>query len=197
MSRLSPDTVTAVGSLWADGGQAARSGRAVSSGDVASERAAWSRFCREHGVSRSWFYEVRARAKRESFAEAMAPRPRRSQPHVDDARKLSTIDASHLLSFRAASKPQRAHATALDVQEAAVAKRKELADQGLDHGPVTVRYHLQQAGLPAPATSTLARIFTGVGWSCRNRASGHGPRIDASNTSSCTSAGRWTLSNGP
>ena len=41
--------------------------------------------------------------------------------------------------------------------------RKDLADEGLDHGPVTVRWHLQQAGLKAPAASTLARIFTARG----------------------------------
>ena len=41
--------------------------------------------------------------------------------------------------------------------------RKDLADQGLDHGPVTVRWHLQQTGLKAPAASTLARIFSARG----------------------------------
>jgi putative transposase len=46
------------------------------------------------------------------------------------------------------------------VEELAVQIRKQLADEGLDHGPVTVRWHLQQLGLAAPAASTLARLFT-------------------------------------
>ena len=46
------------------------------------------------------------------------------------------------------------------IEELAVTIRKELAGQGLDHGPVTVRWHLQQLGVSSPAVSTLARIFT-------------------------------------
>ena len=49
------------------------------------------------------------------------------------------------------------------IEDLAVQIRKDLADQGLDHGPVTVRWHLQHAGLKAPAASTLARIFTARG----------------------------------
>jgi putative transposase len=37
--------------------------------------------------------------------------------------------------------------------------RKQLADAGWDHGPVTVRHHLAERGLRAPAASTLARVF--------------------------------------
>lgn len=98
-------------------------------------RGAVARFCREHGVSRSWFYEVRDRALSEPATQAMLPRPRRY----------------------ATRHPQ---AVPLEVEELAVRIRKELADQGLDHGPVTVRWQLQQMGLTAPAASTLARIFT-------------------------------------
>lgn len=98
-------------------------------------RGAVARFCREHEVSRSWFYEVRQRAVNEPATQAMMPRPRE---HA----------ARH------------SQAVALEIEEIAVRLRKELADQGLDHGPVTVRWHLQKMGLPAPAASTLARIFT-------------------------------------
>lgn len=98
-------------------------------------RGAVARFCRTMGISRSRFYEIRKRALLEGPLEAMSPRPRRYlDPH-----------------------PQ---ATAVAVEEFAVRIRKNLADEGLDHGPVTVRWHLQQLGLSAPAASTLARIFT-------------------------------------
>jgi transposase InsO family protein len=95
-------------------------------------RGAVARFCREHGVSRSWFYEVRARARSEDVLSALQPRPRLVR---------------------------MPHATPVEVEDLAVRVRKELADSGLDHGPVTVRWHLQQLGVTAPAASTLARIF--------------------------------------
>jgi transposase InsO family protein len=98
-------------------------------------RGAVSRFCAAAGISRSQFYEIRRRARVEGPLAAMSPQPRSyPDPH-----------------------PQ---ATPVAVEELAVTIRKELAGQGLDHGPVTVRWHLQQLGLTAPATSTLARIFT-------------------------------------
>ena len=98
-------------------------------------RGAVSRFCQAAGLSRSRFYEIRERALLEGPLAAMAPRPRRYvEPH-----------------------PQ---ATPVAIEDLAVAVRKELADQGLDHGPLTVRWRLQRMGLSAPATSTLARIFT-------------------------------------
>jgi putative transposase len=104
----------------------------------ASPRGAVTRFCRDQGVSRSWFYEVRKRAVSEPALEAMQPRGRTgSQRH-----------------------PQ---AIPVAVEDLAVQIRKDLADQGLDHGPVTVRWHLQQAGLRAPAASTLARVFSARG----------------------------------
>jgi len=98
-------------------------------------RGAVSRFCRENEVSRSRFYEIRARAVSESALSALQPKA-----------------------------PQRAarHSQAIDVEleELAVRIRKELAQDGWDHGPVTVRHHIAALGLVAPAASTLARIFT-------------------------------------
>jgi putative transposase len=97
-------------------------------------RGAVRRFCREHGVSTSWFYEVRARAKSEPALSALQPRPRSVRhPH-----------------------PQ---AVTPVIEELAVRIRKELADAGWDHGPVTVRDRLLKLGLDAPASSTLHRIF--------------------------------------
>ena len=97
-------------------------------------RGAVTGFCRKHGVSTSWFYEVRARARNEPALAALQPRPRSSpQPH-----------------------PQ---AVSPVIEELAVRIRKELADAGWDHGPVTVRHRLLALGLQAPAASTLHRIF--------------------------------------
>lgn len=98
-------------------------------------RGAVSRFCREHGVSRSWFYQLRARAAAEGPLAALSPRRR-------DPGRRSPL------------------AIPVAVEEAAVLLRKELADAGWDHGPVTVAHHLAARGLPAPAASTLARVFT-------------------------------------
>lgn len=93
-----------------------------------------TRFCARHGVSRSWFYELRGRAQSEDTLSMLQPRVR--EP--------------------AARHPQ---AIPLEIEELAVRIRKELADRGLDHGPLTVRFHLRQRGVPAPAASTLARVF--------------------------------------
>ena len=97
-------------------------------------RGAVARFCREHGVSRSWFYELRARARTEPALSALQPRRRvMAIPH-----------------------PQ---AVPLAVEELAIRIRKELADAGWDHGPLSVREKLREAGLAPPAASTLHRIF--------------------------------------
>jgi putative transposase len=98
-------------------------------------RGAVARFVEEHGVSRAWFYDVRARARSEGALAAMQPRPRSP----------------------AARHPQ---AIPSEVEELAVRIRKELADDGWDHGPLSVRHELQELGVAAPAASTLARIFT-------------------------------------
>jgi putative transposase len=95
-----------------------------------------SRFIAASGISRSQFYEIRKRAREEGAVAAMSPRPR----------ELRT--------------PRHPQAMPAAVEDLAVEIRKDLAGQGLDHGPVTVRWHLQQLGVPAPATSTLARMFT-------------------------------------
>lgn len=97
-------------------------------------RGAVSRFCQEHGVSRSWFYELRKRATTETALSALQPRPR-------------TMPVPHPL------------AVPLAVEELAIRIRKELADAGWDHGPLTVREQLKAAGLAPPAASTLHRIF--------------------------------------
>src|SRR5690348_5249739 len=72
-------------------------------------------FCREHGISTWFFYDLRRRYARDGDA-ALEPRsraPRRVANRISD-----------------------------DVEDAIVALRKELRDEGLDAGPATIRWHL-------------------------------------------------------
>lgn len=93
-------------------------------------RGAVSRFCREHRVSRSWFYEVRARVA----AEGLDGLQRRPRP-----RPTTTVP--------------------LEVEDIAVRIRKELAGDGLDNGPISVRDKMLQLGIAAPSRATLARLL--------------------------------------
>jgi transposase InsO family protein len=47
-----------------------------------------------------------------------------------------------------------------DVRARVIALRTELSGSGLDAGPVTIAWHLDREGLPAPSTSTIRRILT-------------------------------------
>lgn len=91
-------------------------------------------FCALHGMSRSWFYELRARAAREGPLGATVTRSRAPR------RSPSTTPAS--------------------VEDAALLVRKQLAEQGWDNGPISVRQEMLTRGMPAPSRATLARIFT-------------------------------------
>ena len=104
----------------------------------AAPRGAVSRFCREHGISRSRFYELRAVARQAGAFEAVAP----------------TVPAR--------ARADLAIPAALEAM--AVRLRKELADGGWDAGPVSVRAAMRRAGIEnPPAASTLARVFTRQG----------------------------------
>ncbi|MFZ0832536.1 MAG: helix-turn-helix domain-containing protein, partial [Mycobacterium sp.] len=50
--------------------------------------------------------------------------------------------------------------TAAAVEEAVLGKRKQLLEQGLDHGPQSIVWALQRDGTPAPSRSTTWRILT-------------------------------------
>jgi len=97
-------------------------------------RGAVSAFCRQHGLSRSRFYEIRALARAVGALDAVAA--------VQGPRQRPDL------------------LTPAAVEAAAVRIRKELADGGWDHGPVSVRARMLAEGLPAPSRATLARIFT-------------------------------------
>ena len=86
----------------------------------------------EHGVSRSWVYELlaRYRAHGEAGLEPRSRRPRGSPTQVSG-----------------------------EVEQRIVALRKELAEEGLDAGAHTIHYHLTQRGGSVPSVSTIWRIL--------------------------------------
>lgn len=107
---------------------------------VAGEPMNVGRVCEEAGISRQSFYKYVARCRAEGLA-GFEPRSRR--PH----------------SF-----PQ---ATALEVEDAVVGWRKQLADAGLDHGATTIQWHLgRDEGFTAkvPAVATVHRILVRRGF---------------------------------
>ena len=92
-------------------------------------------FCRCHGISRVTFYDVRRRHKAEGEA-GLAPKSR--APNHPAGR---TSDA---------------------VQDAIVAKRKQLDDAGWDGGPESIAFYLRD--LPGvPSVSTIWRILKARG----------------------------------
>ncbi len=91
-------------------------------------------FCRQHGLSRSWFYALRARAAQgEGVVSVATPRSRRPK--------------------RSPTRVSR------QVEDLAIQVRADLIKEGWDGGPVSVHHRMLTLGLPAPSRSTLARIF--------------------------------------
>lgn len=96
-------------------------------------RGAIDEFCRRHGVSRSWFHAVRARAVAVGDAALVkgSTRPRSSPGAVSDA-----------------------------VVAVVIATRADLVKKGKDHGPLSILDVLDRAGFtPLPSRSTIARIL--------------------------------------
>lgn len=93
-------------------------------------------FCRVHGISTWFFYDLRRRHRAEGDV-VLQPRSRA---------------------------PRRvANRTPVMVEDAIVAKRKELVDAGLDAGPGTIAWHLRDLeGLPSE--STIWRILKARGF---------------------------------
>jgi transposase InsO family protein/transposase-like protein len=90
-------------------------------------------FCREKGISRQTFYVWRERF-REDGLDGLEPRSR--------APKTS---------------PQQ---TAVEVEDAIVALRKDLDELGVDNGPGTIQWHLGRRGCPqVPSEGTVWRIL--------------------------------------
>lgn len=93
-------------------------------------------FCRRHQISRQTFYKWRRRFGESGLAglEERSRRPQRSPGQ-----------------------------TAAAVEEAVLRKRKQLLEQGRDHGPQSIVWALQRDGVPAPSRSTVWRILTRYG----------------------------------
>lgn len=85
-----------------------------------------------HGVHRSWIYKLLARYRQEGDAGLVARsrRPRTSPTRVADA-----------------------------LEDEIVELRKQLADEGLDAGAVTIHWHLERRHDHAPSVSTIWRIL--------------------------------------
>ena len=90
-------------------------------------------FCREQQISRKTFYKWRARFAAGGL-DGLSERSRRP-------RRCPT-------------------ATPAAVEDEIVTVRKELADDGADSGPESIRLELLARGLPAPSRATIARILT-------------------------------------
>lgn len=97
-------------------------------------RGAVSRFCREHNVSREWFYATRKHIAQTGLPYALVARS--SRPKTSPA-KVSAL-----------------------IERLALAARVRLANEGWDIGPISVKYELERLGIDAPSRATLARIFT-------------------------------------
>jgi transposase InsO family protein len=74
--------------------------------------------------------------------------------------RVEGLDAVEPRSRRPKSNPS---ATPSEVRERIVELRLELVKDGLDAGPVTIAWHLEQEGHRPPSTSTIRRILHTVG----------------------------------
>lgn len=99
-------------------------------------RGAVSAFCKQHNVSRAWFYKVRAAAVGGTWA------------------------ALELGSTKPKSHPR---ATPQGMIDLALTVRAELEGKGVDCGPLSVHAILRRKGLTPPSRATLARLFTRAG----------------------------------
>lgn len=70
--------------------------------------------------------------------------------------------------------------------------RRSLTADGADAGPLTIAWHLEQAGLHAPSTSTIRRLLHAEGLITPAPKNAPAAPIDGSRPSCPTSAGRQT-----
>jgi transposase InsO family protein len=91
-----------------------------------------SEFCRQHGVSTWLFYDLRRRhaVGGDAVLEPLSRAPKRVANKIPVA-----------------------------VGDRIVLLRKELADDGLDNGPATIRFHLQRLEGWAPSEATIWRVL--------------------------------------
>jgi transposase InsO family protein len=103
---------------------------------VVSQQLSVTAAAAEYGFSRRHLHRLLARY-REGGLDALEPRSRRP--------RTTPI------------------ATSETVRERVIELRGRLTADGLDAGPVTIGWHLEQEGLPTPSTSTIRRILHGAG----------------------------------
>jgi hypothetical protein len=100
-------------------------------------RGAVTRFCAQHGISRSVFYKIRAQGAANPGA---TPLPASRAPATSPAR------------------------TSRDMEELAIRTRLALIADGWDAGPLSVRERLTRDGhTRVPSRATLARVFSRAG----------------------------------
>jgi transposase InsO family protein len=97
-------------------------------------------FCRQHGVSRWFFYDLRRRyaSEGETVLELGSRAPHRAANRTPDW-----------------------------VEDAIVQERKRLEEGGLDAGPATIRFHLRGrlgSDVPVPSEATIWRVLTRRGF---------------------------------
>jgi transposase InsO family protein len=92
-----------------------------------------SAYCRDHQISRQTFYKYRCRFRDEGL-EGLQERSRR--PHHSPGQ------------------------TPAAVEEAVLRKRKQLLEDGRDHGPQSIVWAFERDGQPTPSRSTVWRILT-------------------------------------
>jgi transposase InsO family protein len=96
-----------------------------------------SEFCRQHGISTWLFYDLRRR-----FA----------------------VDGEPALEPRSRAPKRVANKTDETTQDLIVLLRKELAGDGLDDGPATIRFHLEQRVGQSPSEATIWRVLRNRGF---------------------------------
>lgn len=92
-----------------------------------------SAFCRQHQMSRQTFYKWRSRFREEGL-DGLQQRSRR--PHHCPGQSPAAVE------------------------EAVLRKRKQLLEDGRDHGPQSIVWALQREGQRPPSRSTVWRILT-------------------------------------
>jgi transposase InsO family protein len=130
-------------------------------------------FCRMHGISTWFFWDLRRRFETEGEA-ALEPKSR----------------AAHRIANR----------TPAVVEDAIVAKRKELVDAGLDAGAATIAFHLRHLD-GVPSESTIWRILKARGFIVADPSKApkrSGRRFNAARANECWQLDdtTWTLANG-
>jgi transposase InsO family protein len=133
-----------------------------------------SEVAREYRVARSWIYTLLARYRAEGEA-GLEPRSRRPR---HNPRQLAPA-----------------------IEERIVELRKQLTEQGLDAGPLTLAWHLEGELGAAPAASTIHQILTRRGFitpAPRKRPRSSYIRFEAEQPNECWQADitHWRLADG-